>query len=58
MMREYGWSWRDYLDAEPTLVNALYAAACEHAGLSPKMSYRDMFIGENLEAIMSGEIDI
>lgn len=56
MAREYGWSFHEYLAAEPSLVNAYYAAACEHAGLVGD-TYADMEIRANLKAVMTGEID-
>lgn len=56
MAREYGWSWREYLAAEPSLTNAYYAAACENNGLIG-YTYVDMEIAEHLGEIMSGEMN-
>lgn len=55
--REYGWTLRGFLAAEPSLTHALAAAACEHAGMQGKWTYRDEEISENLDAIMSGNAE-
>ena len=56
MAREYGWSWTDYLAAEPSFTHAMYAAACEHAGLEV-VGYVDAEIRSvGIEKIMSGEV--
>lgn len=57
MQREYGWSLREFLSAEPSLTHALAAAACEHAGMHGKWTFRDMEIRDNLDAIMSGNAE-
>lgn len=54
MQREYGWTLREFLAAEPCLTHALAAAACEHAGMLGRWTYRDMEIADNIDAIMSG----
>lgn len=54
MQREYGWTLREFLGAEPSLTHALAAAACEHAGMDGAYTYRDMEIREHLDEIMAG----
>lgn len=56
MAREYGWSFERYLEAEPTQVNAFYAAACEHAGLIGTYTFAHREIDENPIKAMSGEL--
>ena len=55
MQREYGWSLREFLGAEPSLTHALAAAACEHAGMTGAYTYRDMEIREHIDEIMAGK---
>lgn len=56
MAREYGWSWTDYLAAEPAFTHMMYAAACEHAGLEVT-NYVDEDINIiGINRIMSGEV--
>lgn len=55
MMREYHWTLRDWYAAEPTTVNALYAAACEYAGLIPTESYREKEMRKYIDLIMDGK---
>lgn len=54
--REYGWSFAEFLAAEPSLTNAYYAAACEHAGMTGD-SFVDVEIRRNLKDIMDGAIE-
>lgn len=55
MQREYGWTLREFLGAEPSLTHALAAAACEHAGMTGAYTYRDMEIREHIDEIMAGK---
>lgn len=55
VMREYGWTLRDFLSAEPSLTHALAAAACEHSGMIGAHTYRDMEMREHIDEIMAGK---
>lgn len=49
--REYGFTFEQFLTAEPTYVNALYAAACENWGLRGVRTFLDMDIEANADEI-------
>lgn len=56
MAREYGWSFRQYLASEPSFTHAMYAAACEHAGVEVVGYVDDEIRALGVDKIISGEV--
>lgn len=49
--KEYGFTLDDFLSAEPTYINALYAAACESGGMLGEWTFLDMEIQKHAKEI-------
>lgn len=55
-LREYHMTRAEWLAAEPSFVNLLCAASCEHSGMTPADSYRDKEIMRNASRIIAGDL--
>jgi len=51
LCEKYGYSRERFLAEEPCYVNALYAAACESAGLRGKWTFLDMETADEWEQV-------
>ena len=56
-LRDYHMTRAEWLASEPSFVNLLCAASCEHAGMKPVDSYRDKEIMRLAPRIMAGELE-
>jgi hypothetical protein len=54
--REYGWTFMQYLAADPAFTNVMYAAACEHAGVEVVGYVDDEIRAVGIDKIMRGEV--
>lgn len=54
--KEFGWTWSEFLHAEPCRTNAFLSVLSEYNGLVGRWTYRDVEIRRYLPQILSGKM--